>query len=355
MIRFCCVSPRRQTLKALFNTTHNECNHKMKIVSPIALASSSLGAVLLWSGHRRWHRGNSVASLKSDLLSKDQNALQQRSETSPQSWEDVPKPVRRYFHRVFSEENVPFSETDVCVLPAVRSVRSVEFKQKGSMFMNGNWLPFKASQLVSALPSKLGFVWEASCSSGPDGNFSWLWPRIEVVDSWTLGIGRLTAHLFGVVSVVPPPVGQEAEDMLTRGEMQRWLAEAALIPSLLLPEQGVVTWKEIDDDRALIAISDPYNGTDVEFTAVFDKDAWMTKVEGMRYRMVEKDFVLTPWVGYFSNYEFVPDAAVWVPAHMEVGWMLDGKEESYFKGDNFDFKYDLVEPTSSNAGATPME
>ncbi|KAI2508181.1 hypothetical protein MHU86_6232 [Fragilaria crotonensis] len=143
--------------------------------------------------------------------------------------------------------------------------------------------------------------------------------------------------------------------MLTRGEMQRWLAETALIPNVLLPEQGVVRWKEIDDDRALMTFMDPGNGTEVELTAIFDKkDGWMTKIEGMRYRTVGKDLVLTPWIGYLSNYEFVPDADVWVPVHMEVGWILDGKEERYFKGDNFDFKYDVIEP-SSNAGATSMK
>ncbi|KAI2508180.1 hypothetical protein MHU86_6231 [Fragilaria crotonensis] len=190
----------------------------MKFISPIVLVS----AASLWIGHRRWHRSNSVASLKSQLLllggsggDKDPSnkaaALEQEEERSskisPQSWEDVPKPVQRYLHRVFSQQEknllLPsFSETHFSALPEIRSVRSVEFKQKGYMFMNDNWLPFKANQLVSALPAQPGFVWDASVSLVPDdGYLAWLlcWARMDVVDAWTLGLGgRLTAHLFGV-------------------------------------------------------------------------------------------------------------------------------------------------------------
>lgn len=327
----------------------------MTIFTPLVLASASLGAVSLWIGQRRWRRGNSVASLKSELLSSQDAKIAslQHSGKPPQSWEDMPKPVQRYFHRIFSQQNIPLAEFDISIPPpTVRYVRSVQFKQKGHMYMNGSWLPFKANQLVSAVPRKPGFVWDASFSTGSEGIFSWLLPWIEVVDAWTLGIGQLTAHVFGVISVVPAPAGQEEKDMLTKGEMQRWLGEGALIPSILLPGQGVVIWNEIDDDRALMTLSDPYTGKEVALTAVFDKNGWMTKVEGMRHRMVGKEFVLTPWGGYFANYEYVPHAGIWVPVHMEGGWMSEEKEELYFKGDNFDFQYDVIEPTLKTAAAS---
>jgi hypothetical protein len=66
--------------------------------------------------------------------------------------------------------------------------------------------------------------------------------------------------------------------------------------------------------------------------------------------------VAMPWKGYLSHYQpttkkqqqqkqqagtdtTADQLIMWVPTHMECGWILDGKEELYFKGNNTDLDY----------------
>lgn len=319
----------------------------MKFNSFPIIASASLVAAAVWFGQRRGRWDRTMASLKSELLREVNHP--QRSTKPHQSWEELPQPVQRYLQRIFSQYALPSSLTVPHTFSANLPVRSLRFKQKGIFRMNDRWFPFTARQLTSALSQQPGFVWEATVSLGPQGAWEKWWPTIEVLDAWTLGQGHLQAALFGVVPLVPVPESEQ-KDKLLLGEMLRWLAEASLVPTTLFPKQAVVTWKAVSEDKALLQMKDPYTNKTVELTAIFDKDGWMTAVECSRHRAVGKDFVLTPWIGYVSKYEYIADVGMWIPMHMECGWISDdGKEELYFKGDNVDLKYDIKSPEKATA------
>jgi hypothetical protein len=329
----------------LFPLTITSIHINMKILSFRLIASASLATIALWVGQRRRQWDSTVASLRSSLLIELPHDPLQETEL----WEDLPKPVQRYLVRIVSQQEVPTSfSTQPQAYSKIRPMRSLEFKQEGFILMNDIWLPFTARQLVSTRSTQPGFVWEASVSSGPLG--SWgrvLLPKIQVVDAWTLGQGHLKAALFGVVPVVSAPK-REHEELLLAGEMLRWLAESAWVPTILMPNQGVVHWKPISDDKALMEMTDPLTGKTVDVTAFFDKDGWLTKVECLRHRAVGNDFVLTPWVAFFYKYNFVPDVGMWIPVHAECGWIVDGKQELYFKSDNFDLQYHLDQSNMLN-------
>ena len=63
--------------------------------------------------------------------------------------------------------------------------------------------------------------------------------------------GILKASLFGLV----PLVDERDEEEMARGELMRFLAEAAWYPTALLPSQGV-QWEGIDDSSAKATLRD---------------------------------------------------------------------------------------------------
>lgn len=84
-----------------------------------------------------------------------------------------------------------------------------------------------------------------------------------------------------------------------------------------------------------------HEGTDVAVLVSFDDDGWPFHVECTRPRTVPSGkAVSTPWKGYFYHFQKTR-AGFFAPKHMECGWILDDKEELYFKGDNLDLAYEL--------------
>ena len=330
-----------------------------------------MNMIFKWMGIHS--RSSSTSLLKSELISSNNiDATDAPSDSKVASnVQELPKAVHRFFCRISSKptltndkindhdnnvEDVSSSKeqnhdtSNNFPRPILPPIKTLQLEQKGFLRMNGTWLPFKAHQVVSARSRNPGFVWDASFASGSGEGLMgplMIWLRIHVVDSWVRGKGRLTAHFLGFIPIVPAPASHDEEDRLTRGEMLRWLAEAALVPNILLPEAGLVSWNAIDgyDDRAQMLFKDPYTSKEVEITAFFNEEGFMTSVECMRDRIVGKNYVLTPFVGYFSKFEFIPDVGIWVPSHMECGYVIDEKVDLYFKGDNFGWNFDLVEPT----------
>ena len=318
--------------------------------------------------------------------------MEEKPSTPQQSWEELPPVVQRYFHRIFNNRNVAEHETKTTpssypyiypfeTIPAIQSLR---FRQTGSFRLDGNWLPFVARQTVSTNPDRLGFVWEAAISFNPKS--WWSIPgsvvKVRVCDALVHGRAYLTASLWGIltlahkessVSETYRPGEHKNDDLLLYGEFLRWLAEAPLYPTVLLPSEGLVTWQAVEDkpNQAILQMQYPPVSTKslpssegeirvlASIVVTFDSTKfWISQVECMRPKTLPSgEMAAMPWKGYLSHYQPTTkqqqqqqadtdtnpadQLIMWVPTHMECGWIVDGKEELYFKGNNTDLDYKL--------------
>lgn len=329
----------------------------VRIIVPLALIAS---ITALWSyaaaAQRHWQAN--VDRLISTLITTPSPPCP----TTVQSWEDLPLVVKRYLTRLFT------SEVDLPALaePHPHRIHSVHLKQVGFFQQDPKsaWLPFTADQVATTT----GFVWHAVVSLVPnshnnlqlDGRLGksvyrlrrWVRDGLQrsltmsVIDSMVESKGSLQVAMWhGAVPVVDSQ--DLPQDVLYQGEALRWLAEATLIPTVLLPESGLVRWKAAGKaNQAILELVGTASGPTLALTATFDDDGYLTRIEGSRAAIRSADDIIDrPWIGILGDYRWI--AGMWVPAHMEAGWRDETKEEEaidfYFRGDNKEFDFVFAE------------
>lgn len=161
-----------------------------------------------------------------------------------------------------------------------------------------------------------GFVWSANVRGAPGLS-------VDVIDAYVQGRGELGAWMWGVV-----PLGRvQGSDAIARGELMRWLAEAVLVPWALASCPGL-RWTAVDPDRAdalLVA-----GGVAVTLRFTFDPEGLVRSVQGNRPRQVGREFVDTPWIGHWSDWQ--RRGGVLVPTVGEVAWTIDDRPRPYWRG-----------------------
>ena len=228
--------------------------------------------------------------------------------------EQLPAPVAKYFQLVLEEGQ-----------PLIRTAYIVQTGEFRSGTSDNGWGPFEASQCFSALSP--GFVWDASISMAP-------LMKVRVRDAYIGGQGSMQAKIFALVSVV----NERGRAELNAGALQRYLAEAVWFPTALLPSEGV-KWSAIDDSRALATLTD--SGTTVSLEFHFNDFGEITGVfTPGRYREVNGKYKLTPWAGYFRNYE--ERDGMRIPVEGNVEWRLPSENLPYWKGRIIEVKYDFA-------------
>ena len=153
----------------------------------------------------------------------------------------LPSPVERYFRYTLREGQ--------------RIITRARISWEGQFNMGrpdkSNWRPFTAVQ--DFVPGAPGFVWNARIAIMPG-------VPIFVRDSFVDGRGSMRGAVLGLV----PVVGVEGTPTLAAGALQRYLGEAAWLPTVLLPRQGV-SWTAIDDTRARATITAGSTTVSLEF------------------------------------------------------------------------------------------
>jgi hypothetical protein len=227
---------------------------------------------------------------------------------------DLPAPVARYFARVLQKEQ-----------PIIQLAR---FRQVGTLrsdAMNDRWLKFEASQIVA--PSAIGFLWNARVAVAP-------LIHVRVRDALVAGYGSGQVSLISAFTVAAAG-GNLA---MNSGALHRYLAEAVWYPTALLPS-AQLRWSAIDDNTALATLTD--NGVTVSLEFRFNTTGEVACIyTPARWGTFDGGYKQLPWQGHFRNY--INRAGIVVPSEGEVGWYLEGKWRSVWKGTIMEATYELA-------------
>jgi hypothetical protein len=194
---------------------------------------------------------------------------------------NLPKPVKRYFNFALTE-NQP-------LISYARLEHGGKFRQKDK------WMDIKGEEYFTT--QQPGFIWLAKV------------PFMSAKDLYLAGKGNLVIKLFRFIKVV-----DAKGEKIDQGELLRWLGEAPIYPTALLPSEKM-RWKAQDDHSAKAILTD--HGRTVEGTFYFDTEGKITTFKAKRY----KEETLEDWTGFFSDYREVGQMKI--PFNIKVQWDLE--------------------------------
>ena len=270
-----------------------------------------VAAAVMVYGEFRWNKGTTElrGRLEAARLPTEPKVFDRRE------LEGLPAPVQRYFRTVLHDGQP--------IVAAVSVEHTGTFNRSEAA---AQWKPFTSTQRVIA--RRPGFDWDARIAMMPG-------VPVRVHDAYIAGEGTLQAAVFGLVSVV----NLRGTPELARGELMRFLAEAAWYPTSLLPSQGV-HWVAVDDHSARATLEDG----DVTVTLLFrfGEDGLIDTVRAeARGRLVGSTAVPTPWQGRFWSYAIRDGMRV--PLDGEVAWMLPEGARPYWRGQITTMTYEFSE------------
>ena len=211
--------------------------------------------------------------------------------------ESLPGPVRRYLRYAIGPN-----------APAVRNARMTHggfFRTKPDQ----RWFPIRGEEHFTAdVP---GFVWVGKMRVAP---------LIDIVarDSLQSGRGKMLVKVCSVF-----PIANASGPEMDQGARLRWLAEAVWFPDAFAGD--LIRWEAVDDRFARATLAG--GGPPVTMLAEFE-NARLVGLSAERNRDTGRGgLVLTRWIGKCGEYrEF---GGFRIPASVEVGWEIDGREFWY--------------------------
>lgn len=198
---------------------------------------------------------------------------------------------------------------------STRNIASARLQQSGTLRAERHdaWTRFTATEHFTLDP--IAFRWDAWVASGP-------LMRVRVRDGYERRAGSSGAWLFGVF-----PIGvQRASARLNEASLVRFLAESVWIPPMLRNSQ--IQWQELQTQKLRATLRDGATAVSVDFT--FAESGEISQAETERYREVHGTLVLTPWRGYFEEYE--PINGMMVPRSAHVQWITSDGPIDVWRG-----------------------
>lgn len=193
---------------------------------------------------------------------------------------------------------------------------AVAFSQTGQMRISLKsrlWLPFTARQMMSV--RSCAFVWNARFR--PLG-------YMTVTDALENGSGRLDVSALSMI----PVARSKPCAALTRGELVRYLAELPLAPDAMLHNRDL-TWREIDASTLAVTAGSGDTACEV-FLGLGPDQRIISAFCADRAASATAPFAPMPWRGAFADYR--KQNGRWIPTAAEVGWVIDGKIDIYWRG-----------------------
>jgi hypothetical protein len=282
------------------------------VVAGLAVGVAS-AAVVVRTAERRWQRA-------SDGLLARLRSHQSRSAATfcEQDLAGLPAPVERYFRHTLRAGQ--------------RIITHARIRWEGQFNMGQpdkeNWRPFTAVQ--DFVPGAPGFMWNARITMVPG-------VPIFVRDSFVDGRGSMRGAVLGLV----PIVGVEGTPTVASGALQRYLGEAAWLPTALLPRQGV-SWTAIDEARALATIT--AGGTTVSLQFRFDGEGRNVSVfaPDRFYDDGRGEPVARPWEARSLRFGELEGMVVATEAVAE--WHLPSGTFTYWRGRPTKIEYSFSAP-----------
>lgn len=198
---------------------------------------------------------------------------------------------------------------------AARLVHGVKTTQRGEVCSapGARWMPFTAEERIDAMQS--GFCWEARFGGSRLGSF-------VVTDAYEESHGRLVVKLGGVL-----PVKKFAGPEVDKAEIQRYLSEMLMCPSILLNHTSLEFTAAGNRTLRVRDRKDPTGATvDIEV----GEEGRPVACRADRPRLVGKHSVLTPWSGVCQ--EFQEWEGLRVARRVEVCWDLPEGAFTSFRG-----------------------
>jgi hypothetical protein len=126
---------------------------------------------------------------------------------------------------------------------------------------------------------------------------------------------------------------------IARGELMRYMMEAAWYPTALLPSQGT-TWQVVDANSADATMVDGNIRMTMRFTFGADGLIESARAEA-RGALIDGKVVMLPWGGGMSNYQV--RAGMRVPLTAQAAWLPPGDIKPYWRGILTSAVYELAE------------
>jgi len=158
-------------------------------------------------GARRWRRATGELWIRVEATRESMHPAQ----PDGSDFAMLPPPVQQYLRTVLRERR--------------SLIATVNLSHRGTLNLSASaqqWKPFVSNQRV--VLDRPAFVWDARVALFPGAT-------VRVHDAYVAGEGILHASLGGFYSIARQRGGAE----LARGELMRFLAEAAWYPTRLLP------------------------------------------------------------------------------------------------------------------------
>lgn len=215
------------------------------------------------------------------------------------SLETLPYPVQMYFKNTLDD--------GMNYISYVRLKHSGKFKPS----VESKWVDILGEEyFAAATPS---FIWRGKI------------PMVTAIDKYIADEGSLKVKIFDAITVAEAK-GAEAN----QGEFLRWLTEAVLFPTALLPNR-YITWSAIDNQNAYLDAS--YNGINVTVKITFDENFYISKMETKRY--MDKNTLL-PWIAQVGEYKKFN--GITLPTKFSASWDMGEIQHTYV-----DFTIDTIE------------
>jgi hypothetical protein len=235
----------------------------------------------------------------------------------PREIATLPPPVQRYFRAALRDGQ-----------PIITRAR-VAWQGEFNMGKPGrdDWKPFTATQ--DFVPAAPGFVWDARIAMAPG-------LPVLVRDGFVEGVGSMHGAIWGLW----PVVDAEGTPAIAAAALQRYLAEAAWLPTALLPSQGV-TWTAIDETRSLATIRGGSITTSVEFRFGADGLIQSIFVPDRIFDNGKDPPAPHPWQGRNLNYQ--EQQGIKVPNDSVVEWLFPTGTFAYWRGwpTHIEYEYGL--------------